>query len=55
MERQQETAIAELKLKLNEQSQVKDHLIQMNEFTPNLSLNRDSFGLLHLNESLFNI
>jgi hypothetical protein len=50
MQRQQETAIAELNLKLNEQSQVKDNLIRMNEFKPNLSFSPDSFGLLHLNE-----
>ncbi len=39
-----------LKLKLDEQSQVKDNLMQMNEFKPNLSFNQDSFGQLHLNE-----
>jgi hypothetical protein len=48
--RQQEEAIDELKLKLDEQSQVKDNLIQMNEFKPNLSFSPDSFGLLYLNE-----
>jgi hypothetical protein len=46
----QEEAITELKLKLNEQSQVKDELIRMNEFKPNVSFNQDSFGQLHLNE-----
>jgi hypothetical protein len=50
MQRQQEEAIAELKLKLNEQSQVKDNLMQMNEFKPNLSFSQDSFGKLYLNE-----
>jgi hypothetical protein len=50
MQRQQEVAIAELKLKLDEQSQVKNHLIEMNEFKPNVSFNQDSFGLLNLNE-----
>ena len=50
MQRQQEEAIEELKLKLIEQSQVKDHLIEMNEFKPNLSFNQDSFGKLYLNE-----
>ena len=50
MQRQQEEAIAELKSKLDEQSQVKDNLIQMNEFTPNLKFSQDSFGQLHLNE-----
>jgi hypothetical protein len=50
MQRQQEEAIAELKLKLDEQSQVKDHLIEMNEFKPNLSFSQDSFGQLYLNE-----
>ena len=50
MLRQQEEAIVELKWKLVEQSQVKDNLIDMNEFTPNLSFNQDSFGLLRLNE-----
>jgi hypothetical protein len=39
-----------LKWKLVEQSQVKDNLIDMNEFTSNLSFNQDSFGLLRLNE-----
>jgi hypothetical protein len=50
MQRKQETAIAELKLKLDEQSQVKDELIKMNEFKPNLSFSQDSFGQLYLNE-----
>jgi hypothetical protein len=50
MQRQQEKVIAELKLKLDEQSQVKDNLIQMNEFKPNLSFSPDSFGQLRLNE-----
>jgi hypothetical protein len=50
MQCQQEEAIAELKLKLDEQSQVKDNLIGMNEFKPNLSFNQYSFGQLHLNE-----
>jgi hypothetical protein len=50
MPRKQEEAIAELKMKLDEQSQVKDNLIKMNEFKPNLSFNHDSFGKLHLNE-----
>jgi hypothetical protein len=50
MQRQQEEAIAELKLKLDEQSQVKNNLIDMNEFKPNLSINQDSFGQLSLNE-----
>jgi hypothetical protein len=50
MQRQQEEAIAELKLKLNEQSQVKDNLVQMNEFKPNLSFSPDSFGFVYLNE-----
>jgi hypothetical protein len=36
MQRQQEKVIEELKLKLDEQSQVKDHLIKMNEFKPNV-------------------
>jgi len=50
MQRKQEEALVELKLKLGEQMQVKDHLIQMNEFKPNLSFSQDSFGQLHLNE-----
>jgi hypothetical protein len=50
MQRQQEKAIVDLKSKLDEQSQVKDHLIQMNEFKPTFSFNQDSFGLLLLNE-----
>jgi hypothetical protein len=49
MQRQQEEAISELKLKLDEQSQVKEHLIQMNEFKPK-SFSQDSFGQLYLNE-----
>jgi hypothetical protein len=50
MQRQQEEAIEELILKLDEQSQVKSNLIDMNEFKPNLSFNQDSFGQLNLNE-----
>jgi hypothetical protein len=40
----------EFRLKLDEQSQVKDNLTRMNEFTPNLSFDQDSFGRLYLNE-----
>ena len=50
MQRQQEESISELKLKLNEQSQVKHILINFNEFTPNVSLSKNSFGQLRLNE-----
>ena len=50
MQRQQEEAIAELKMKLNEHSQVKDELIKMNEFKPNVSFSQDSFGHLYLYE-----
>jgi hypothetical protein len=50
MQRRQEKLIAELKVKLNEQSQVKVNLIQMNKFIPNLSFSPDSFGQLHLIE-----
>jgi hypothetical protein len=50
MQRQQEKTIEELKSKLDEQSQVKDNLIRMNEFKPNLSFSQDSFGQLYLNE-----
>jgi hypothetical protein len=50
MQRQQEVSIAELKSKLNEQSQVKEELIDMNQFKPNLSFSPDSFGQLYLNE-----
>jgi hypothetical protein len=50
MQRQQEEAIAILKCKLYEQSHVKDHLIEMNEFKPNVSFSQDSFGQLSLNE-----
>jgi hypothetical protein len=50
MQRQQEVAIAELKLKLNKQSQVKDNLVQMNEFKSNFSFSQDSFGHLRFNE-----
>jgi hypothetical protein len=50
MPRKQEESIAELKMKLDEQSQVKDNLIRMNEFKPNLSFSQDSFGKLRLNE-----
>jgi hypothetical protein len=49
MQRQQEDALAELKLKLDEQSQAKDILINMNEFKPK-SITQDSFGQLYLNE-----
>jgi hypothetical protein len=50
MQRQQEQAIKELRMKLDEQSQVKDNLTRMNEFIPNLSFSQDLFGQLHLNE-----
>jgi hypothetical protein len=50
MQRQQEESIAKLKLKLDEQSQVKDTLKEMNTFKPNLSFSPDSFGQLRLNE-----
>jgi hypothetical protein len=50
MLRQQEETIVRLTLKLNEQSQVKDNLINMNEFNPNLSFSLESFGQLYLNE-----
>jgi len=50
MQRQQEEAIVELKSKLDEQSQVNDELTRMNEFTPNVSFNKDSFGQLRFNE-----
>jgi hypothetical protein len=50
MQRQQEDLIGELKLKLNEQIQVKENLIGMNEFKPNVSSGQDSFGQLRLNE-----
>jgi len=53
MQRQQEEAIAGLKLKLDEKSQVKDHLKEMNEFKANLSFSQDSFGQLRLNEYSF--
>jgi hypothetical protein len=53
MQRQQDEAIVELKLKLEEQSQVKNELKRMNEFKPNLSFSQNSFGLLHLNEYSF--
>jgi len=52
MQSKQEEAIVKLKLKLNEQSKVKDHLIQMNEFKANLLFSQDSFGKLYLNEYL---
>jgi hypothetical protein len=50
MQRKQEETIAELKSKLAEQSQVKDELIKMNKFKPNVSFNQEWFGQLHLNE-----
>jgi hypothetical protein len=53
MQRQQEEAIAELKRKLEEQSQVKDDLTRMNQFTPNVSFSKEWFGQLHLNEYSF--
>jgi hypothetical protein len=48
MQRQQEEAIAELKLRLDEQSQV--NLVEMNEFKPNLLFNQESFGHFRLNK-----
>jgi hypothetical protein len=50
MQRQQVEAIAELKLNLNEQSHVKENLIDMNQLTPNVSFSQDWFGQLGLNE-----
>jgi hypothetical protein len=50
MQRKQEESIAKLKLKLEEQSQVKDDLIRMNKFKPNLTFSPDSFGQLSLSE-----
>jgi hypothetical protein len=50
MQIQQEESIAKLKLKLEEQSQVKDDLIRMNKFKPNLTFSPDSFGQLSLSE-----
>jgi hypothetical protein len=50
MQRQQEEAITELKLTLDEQSQVKDNLVKMNEFKPNVSFSQNLFGSLYLNE-----
>jgi hypothetical protein len=52
MQRLQEAAIAELKLKLDEQNRLNDELTRtrMNQFKPNLSFSPDSFGQLHLNE-----
>jgi hypothetical protein len=50
IQRQQEEAIEDFKLKLDEQSQVKEHLIAMNEFTPNVLFSEDLFGQLRLNE-----
>jgi hypothetical protein len=50
MQSKQEEAIVELKSKVDEQSQVKDNLIKMNDFKPNLSFSPDSFGQLRLNE-----
>jgi hypothetical protein len=46
----QEEAIAELKSKLDEQSQVNDELTRMNEFKPNVSFSPDWFGQLRLNQ-----
>ena len=50
IQRKQEEAIAELRLKLNEQNQVEDNLKRMNEFKPNLSFSQNSFGQLYLND-----
>ena len=50
IQRQQEEAIAELRLKLEEQSQVNDELTRMNEFKPNLSFSPDALCQLSLNE-----
>jgi len=40
----------ELKLKLDEQSLVKNKLMRMNQFKPNLTFNQDYFGQLRLSE-----
>jgi hypothetical protein len=50
MQHQQEEAIADVKLKLDEQSLVKENLVLTNEFKPNQTFSQDSFGQLRLNE-----
>ena len=49
MQRQLEEAITELKLKLDDQKQLKVELIRMNEFKPNVLFSQDWFGQLYLN------
>jgi hypothetical protein len=47
----QDEAASRLKSNLNEISQIKTFLTESNEFKPNLSFNRDSFGLLNVKAS----
>jgi hypothetical protein len=47
----QDEAVSRLKLNLSEISQLKTFLIKSNEFKPNLSFNRDSFGFLSTKSS----
>jgi hypothetical protein len=50
MQHHQGEAIKEIKLKLDEQSHVKENLVLTNEFKPNLSFSQYSFGQLRLSE-----
>jgi hypothetical protein len=49
LQRKQQDAIGDIKLKLNEMSQIRDDLKKSNTFDPNLSFSQGSFGSLCLN------
>jgi hypothetical protein len=50
MQYNEEKAIDRIQSKLYEMSQIKDNLIVSNEFKPNLTFDKDSFGQLYLNQ-----
>jgi hypothetical protein len=50
MQLQQQASIADIKAKLNEITNVREHLKAFNEFKPNLSFDKVSFGKLNLIE-----
>jgi hypothetical protein len=47
----QDEAVSRIKSNLNEISQMKTFMTESNDFKPNLSFNRDSFGLLNIKSS----
>ena len=54
MQRKQEKAVADIKVKLNEMSYVREHLKASNEFRANFSFSQELFGSLYLNDNTSN-